>query len=154
MRTPFCFLILILSLLTVTNLYGQTVPKKKEPPREFTSHRGTRIQNQNEGAGGFCLLEIRTKKVGQGMYVDFVFTRELDPRRVSASQFTVDGEKIPSDTKFKFNKGGTIARIFVDRTELKSLQVEGVVSFFGAKLKAVTVENISADSTIRVYSDE
>lgn len=85
------------------------------------------------------------------MYVDFVFTEELDPRHIFPSQFEIDGKSLPDGIKFKFNKIGNVARIFVEGTYIKKLKVEGVRSFSGAVLDTVTAENISADSDVNFF---
>ena len=121
-------------------------------PKEFTSHRGTRILSGSDYSGSFSIVVIRTSKYGAGMYVDFVFTEELDPRHILPSQFEIDGKSLPDGTRFKFNKIGNVARVFVESTYIKKLKVEGVRSFYGALLDPVTAENIQADSDVKIFS--
>ena len=150
MRKFFLTVMLSFIFFSVAMVFAQD-SRLPELPKEFTSHRGMRVLSDSDDGGRFSIVAIRTSKCTGGMYVDFVFTEELDPRHIFPSQFEIDGKSLPDGIKFKFNKIGNVARIFVEGTYIKKLKVEGVRSFSGAVLDTVTAENISADSEVNFF---
>lgn len=115
------------------------------------AYRGRMTENNSGERKDFYLLEVRSIKSGGGMYLDFVFSDEIDPRRISASQFLIDGNNLSRDTEFKFNKSGSIARVYLDKTEVKELVIDGVYSSSGERVKRIVVRNIHAGENVRVY---
>lgn len=66
--------------------------------------------------------------------IDIFFSVPVDPRSISGNNIFLDNSSIGRNTKITFNKDGTQARVFVNKTPPFTVKINNVKSYNGKNL--------------------
>lgn len=103
--------------------------------RGAMAYHGKRMQPK---FSDFYIVEISAQALKSGFFsITIVFNAPLDPRTITQSSVTVNGESLPAKSRIAYNREGTAMRIKIpqNKKQLYSVSLAGLCSFNGTMLK-------------------
>jgi len=106
---------------------------------EIIFYRGARTISESDE---FTLQNIKSERTGANEFtIEITFNQSVNPRSFTANSILVDGQEIPSKTKFTFNKKGDTIKVSVpSKNENFSLSIQNVESFDGTKIEPIQID--------------
>ena len=125
---------------------GQKRNSPQKNPQDIINYRGTRLSLSGEP---FFVTDISPyRSETGGVNLEIRFNRIINPRSVKADSITIDGNPLPENAKFSFNrKGDTIKLTFPEENNAFVLKIQNIASYEGISLEAAEFyEVINEDS--------
>ena len=118
------------------------------PPQNVLKYRGTRTACSKDE---FCFKSVKTRSESEdSVLLEIRFNQNVNPLSFKNDSILIDGEAVSADTKFSFNRKGDTIRFSVPSVEHPfSLEIQGVESFNGIKIKPVELKDVSVGTTIK-----
>lgn len=118
------------------------------PPQNVLKYRGTRTACSKDEFRFKC---VKTRAESEdSVLLEIRFNQNVNPLSFKNDSILIDGEAVSADTKFSFNRKGDTIRFSVPAVEHPfSLEIQGVESFNGIKIKPVELKDVSVGTTIK-----
>lgn len=118
------------------------------PHQNVFNYRGSRTTSTNDE---FYLKSLKSRvESDDSVMLEIRFNQNVNPRSFKNDSILIDGEAVPEDTKFSFNRKGDTLRLSVPQVEQYfSLEIHEVESFDGRKIKPIELKNIKRGTTIK-----
>ncbi len=115
------------------------LPPSPKDPDNMLYYRGNRTAQEDLP---LTVNQVKISRVGPSVVdVEIAFNQSINPRSVKPSRITIDGNEVPQNVRFCFNKkGDTVKFMLTSEKDSLELGIKGIRAFNGTVMKAALID--------------
>ncbi len=119
--------------------HPRPLPPSPKDPDNMLYYRGNRTAQEDLP---LTVNQVKVNRVGVDQVdVEIVFNQSINPRSVKPSRITIDGNEVPQNVRFCFNKkGDTVKFMLTSEKDSLELGIKGIRAFNGTVMKAALID--------------